>query len=146
MPWLPTMEVQDAPWTEDKDILTEDLEHADLNNSTHNSDATVALGGPEAVGHPEDPVYDYQDRLTAFTREINDLHQRVAAGEGQPAETLDCIQCELQNLLIAIHQPQPPAPAEPLKRSNTAVHGHPVFNAKIGQPHKLLTARYTCFS
>ena len=28
-------------------------------------------------------------------------------------ETLDHIQCELQNLLIAIHHPQPPAPAEP---------------------------------
>ena len=40
---------------------------------------------------------------------------RVAAAEGQPAETLDHIQHELQNLLIAIHQPQPPAPAEPLR-------------------------------
>ena len=48
-------------------------------------------------------------------REINDLHQRVAAEERQPAETLDCIQHELQNLLIAIHQPHPPAPAEPLR-------------------------------
>ena len=74
----------------------------------NSSDATVALGGPEAVGHPEDPVYNDQDRLTALTREINDLHQRVAAGEGQPVETLDCIQHELQNLSIAIHQPQPP--------------------------------------
>ena len=48
-----------------------------------------------------------------LTREINDLHQRVAAGEGQPAETLYCIKQELQNLSIAIHQPQPPAPNEP---------------------------------
>ena len=46
----------------------------------------VALGVPEAVGHPEDPVYDNQDRLTALTKEIQDLHQRVAAGEGQPAD------------------------------------------------------------
>ena len=35
----------------------------------------------------------------------------MAAGEGQPAETLDCMQCI--KLSIAIHQPQPPAPAEP---------------------------------
>ena len=28
---------------------------------------------------------------------------------------LDCIQHELQNLLIALHQPHPPAPAEPLR-------------------------------
>ena len=45
------------------DILTEDPKHADINNeSTHSSDVTVALGGPEAVGHPEDPVYGNQDR------------------------------------------------------------------------------------
>ena len=96
------------------DILTEDTGHADIDNdSTHILDATVALGDPEAVGHPEDPAYGNQDRLTALTREINDLHQRVAAGEGQPAGDLDCIQQELQNLSIAIHQPQTPAPAEP---------------------------------
>ena len=96
------------------DILTEDAEHADIDNdSTHSSDATVALGGPEAVEHPENPVHNDQERLTVLTRKINDLHQRVAAGEGQPAETLDCMQQELQNLSIAIHQSQPPAPTEP---------------------------------
>ena len=58
------------------DILTEDPEHADIDNeSTHSSDATVALGGPEAVGHPKDPVYGNQDKLTALTRQINNLHQ-----------------------------------------------------------------------
>ena len=57
------------------DILTEDTEHADINNdSTHGSDVTVAPGDPEAVGHFEDPAYNKQDRLTALTREINDLH------------------------------------------------------------------------
>ena len=97
-------------------ILTEDPEHANINNdSIHSLEATVVLGGPKAVGYPKDPTYDNQDRLTALTREINDVHQRVAAGEGQPAETLDHIQCELQNLSIAIHQPQPPAPSEPLR-------------------------------
>ena len=95
--------------------LTENPEHADIDNdSTHSSDATVALGGPEAVGHPEGQVHSDQDRLAVLTREINDLCQRVAV-EGQPAETLDCIQQELQNLSIAIHQPQPPAPTEPFR-------------------------------
>ena len=71
-------------------MLTEDADHADIDSeSTHSSDATVALGDPEGVGHPEHPVYNNQDRLMALTREINDLHQRVAVGEGQPAETLD---------------------------------------------------------
>ena len=58
------------------DILTEDPELTDIDNeSTHSSDATVALGGREAVGHLEDPVYGNQDKLTALTREINDLCQ-----------------------------------------------------------------------
>ena len=96
------------------DILTEDTEHADIStDNTYSSDATVALGDPEGVGHPEDPVYTNQDRLTALTRELNDLHQRVAAIEGQPAEALDCIQQELQDLSTAIHQLRPPAPAKP---------------------------------
>ena len=104
MLWLPAKKVQATPWKV-LDILTEDPEQADINNdSTHSLDATVALGGPQTVGHPEDPVYDNQDQLTTLTREINNLHQRVATGEGQPAETLDHIQCELQNLSIAIHQ------------------------------------------
>ena len=34
------------------------------------------------------------------------------AGEEQPAETLDHIECELQNLSIAPHQPPPPTPTE----------------------------------
>ena len=94
-------------------ILAEDPEHTDINSeSTHSSDATIALEGPEAIGHPEDLVYGNQDKLTALTRQINDLHQWVVAA-GQPAETLDCTEHELQNLSIALHQPPAPAPAEP---------------------------------
>ena len=74
------------------DILTGNTEHTDIdNNSTHCSDTTVALGDPEAVGHPEDPTHDNQDRLPAITKDINDLHKRVAVG-GQLAGTLDHIQ------------------------------------------------------
>ena len=58
------------------DILAEDPGQADNHNvSTHSSDATVALGGPKAVGHPKDLVYCNQDRLTMHTREINDSFQ-----------------------------------------------------------------------
>ena len=65
-----------CPLDRGMDILAEDPEHADINNeSTHSSDATVALGGPEAVGHPEDQVYGNQDKLTVLMREMNDLHQ-----------------------------------------------------------------------
>ena len=56
-------------------------------------------------------------KLTALTREINDLCQWVEAREGQPAESLDHIEWELQNLSLRL-QPQPP----PTWRSNTPVH------------------------
>ena len=58
------------------DINVEDPEHTDIDNeSTHSSDATVSLGGPEVEGHPKDPVYRNHDKLTALIREINDLCQ-----------------------------------------------------------------------
>ena len=41
------------------------------------------------------------------------MHQQVEAGEGQPAETLDHIEYELQNLLVALHPPPPPASTQP---------------------------------
>ena len=41
------------------DIHSEDPDHADIDNeSTHSSDVTVALGGPEVEGHPKDCVYN----------------------------------------------------------------------------------------
>ena len=58
------------------DIHTKDPEHADIDNeSIHTSNATDALGGPDAEGHPEDPVYNNHGKLAALMREINDLHQ-----------------------------------------------------------------------
>ena len=58
------------------DINAEDPKHAAIDNeSTHSSDAAVALGEPEAEGHPENPVYNNHNKLTALMREINYLHQ-----------------------------------------------------------------------
>ena len=62
----------------DRDIYlhAEDPEPADIDNeSTHSSNATVALGGPEAEGHLKDPLYSNYDKLTVLTREMNDLCQ-----------------------------------------------------------------------
>ena len=56
-----------------EDSKTTDID--DDNESIHGLDATVALEGPEAEGHPNDPIYNNQDKLMAFMREINDLHQ-----------------------------------------------------------------------
>ena len=58
------------------DLHTEDPEPADIDNeSTHISDITVALGGPEAEGVPKDPAYSNHDKLMALMREIKELHQ-----------------------------------------------------------------------
>ena len=57
-------------------LNAEDPEPTDIDNkSTHGSDTTVALGEPEAEGHPDDPIYSYQDKLMSLMREINDLCQ-----------------------------------------------------------------------
>ena len=58
------------------DLNAEDPEPTNIDNeSTHGSDVTVALGGPEAEGHPDDFIYCNQDSQMAPMREINDLHQ-----------------------------------------------------------------------
>ena len=61
--------------------------------------------------HFEDPEHDTPTKLTALTREIDDLHRQVQAGEGQPMETLNCIEHELLRLSISLN---PPGPTESL--------------------------------
>ena len=50
------------------------------------------LGGLEAEDNTNELLPNDQAKLTALTREINDLHQSVEAGEGQPAESLNHIE------------------------------------------------------
>ena len=52
------------------------------NESTSGSDTTVVLEEPEAEGHPDKLIPSNQAKLTALTREINDLCQWVEAREG----------------------------------------------------------------
>ena len=74
--WLPATEVQNAPLDRDINLDIEEGTGIDNDNdSTHGLATTVALGGQEAEGHPNDPIYSNQDKLTTLTREINDLHQ-----------------------------------------------------------------------
>ena len=127
------------------DMLTEDPEHTTINNeSTHSLDGKVALGGPEAVGYPQDPVYSNQDTLTALMREIKNLHQWVAAGEWQPAETLDCIVWTSKSLSST-----PSATSTHTCwtswRSNTAIHRYFVYYTEAVISHKPITAGYSCF-
>ena len=66
---------------------------------------------PVNTDHFEGLEHNNPTRVTAITRELDDLHQRVQAEEEQPSEALNCIKRELQRLSISIN---PPAPTEPL--------------------------------
>ena len=107
-----------CPLDRDINLHVEDSETTGLDNdneSTHGLDTTVALGGPEAEGHPSDPINSNQAKLMALMREINDLCQWVEAGKGQPGESLDCIEEELQNLSLSLHPPPSPIPMWPFR-------------------------------
>ena len=66
---------------------------------------------PVEADHFEDLQHNNPTKLIALTREVDDLHQWVQAGEEQPMETLNHIEHELQGLSISLN---PPAPNEPL--------------------------------
>ena len=83
------------------DLHIEDEEATGLDNdndSISGLDAIVVLGGLEAEDNINELLPGNQARLTALTREINDLHQWVEAREGQLAESLDCMEREVQKL------------------------------------------------
>ena len=84
-------------------------------DNTSGSDTTIAFGGSEADGHPDELIASNQAKLTTLTKEINDLHQYMEVRESQPAGGLDHLEWELQNLLLLL-QPQPtstPTPTDP---------------------------------
>ena len=62
---------------------------------------------PVDTDYFEDLQHNNPAELTALIIEVNDLHQWVQAGEGQPMETLNCIECELQRLSISLNPPAP---------------------------------------
>ena len=100
------------PIDRDINLYIEDAETTGISNENESIsgwDTTSALGGPEAEGNPNELIHSKQAMLTALTREINDLHQRVEA-RGQLAEHLDCIEWELQNLSLALQPQLPPMP------------------------------------
>ena len=98
------------------DLHIEDPEATGMDNdndSISGLDATVALGGLEAEDNTNELLPSNQAKLTALKREINDLHQWVEAREGQPAESLDHIEGELQNLSLMLQPQPPPTPTDP---------------------------------
>ena len=73
------------------------------NNMTREKQTVIVTNGevtqdfhPEVSDHFEDLEHDNPTRLTAITRELDDLHHRIQAEEGQPMEALNHIEQELQ--------------------------------------------------
>ena len=67
-----------CPVDRDINLHIEDAETTGLENDNVSNSAletTIALGGPEAEGHPNELIPSNQAKLTALMREINDLHQ-----------------------------------------------------------------------
>ena len=127
-------------------LLPKDQELTNIDNeSIHGSDSTVALEVPEAEGHPSNPLYSNQDKLMVLMREINNLHQQVEAGKGQPVESLDCIEHELQNLSIVLHPPPTPTPAEPFGEVIYQYMNTLCTTKKGNEPNQLVTTGYSCF-
>ena len=91
----------------DRDL---DMTRETQNTTNTDIDDTWDFNTAETV-HFEDLKYNNPAKLTTLTWETDDLCQQVQAGEGQPMETLNHIECKLQNCSTALH---PPAPTEPL--------------------------------
>ena len=91
----------------------------------------------------ENVEHENHTNLTTLTWELDDLCHRVQAGEGQPAEALHHIECELQKLSIALHPSAPPEPLDDVllqytetlcsaqkqtNFTNTVIQDIPIFN------------------
>ena len=78
-------------------------------------------------------------RLAAITRELDDLHQKIQAEVGQPAESLHCIEWESQQLSITLHASAPPEPLEEVLKHYTDTLCSAQKQTKL---HKHLNAVY----
>ena len=95
---------------------------------------------PIETDHFEDLEHNSPTKLTALTRELDDLCQWVQPGEGQPMETLNHIEHKLQRLYISQSTITHWTPW----RGDETLHEHSVFCSKTKQPDKLLATGYTC--
>ena len=74
---------------------------------------------PEDTAPFEDVEHTNPTRLTVITRELDDLHQRIQAEEGQPTESLHHIEQELQQLSISLNLPTHTEPLEEVLKHYT---------------------------
>ena len=126
-------------------LNAEDPEATDIDNEiTHSSDATVALGGPKAEGHPEDPVYSNHDKLMALTREINDSMSR--AWRSTTSREFGLQRMWNAKSLNSTSSTTSTHTYWTLRRSDTPIHKHCVYYTKRNKHNQLITTGYSCFN
>ena len=75
----------------------------------------------EDTGDFETTEQEHHTNLANITWELEDLCHRVKAGEGQPAEAVNNIECELQRLSITLCPSAPPEPLDNVLRQYTDI-------------------------
>ena len=63
--------------------------------------------------------WEHHTTLKTLTPDLDDLHHRVQAGEGQPMEAINCIEHDLHRLSLALHSSGPPEPPEDVLQQYT---------------------------
>ena len=96
----------------------EDTRNICNNESTNSSETMIDLRASEVDGCLGNLLPNSQADLNILAREIHTLQQHIEAGEGQPAEGLDhvdCLELELQTLSLTLSMPptSTPTPTEP---------------------------------
>ena len=67
----------------------------------------------------ENAEQENHTNLAILTQNLDDLCHRVQAGEGEPTEALNCIECKLQRLSIALHPSALPEPLDDVLQQYT---------------------------
>ena len=88
-----------TPHGQDIDILN-DYHHEDMKNF-------------------ENVEQENHTNLKTLTQDLDDLCHRVQAGKGQPTEAINCIECELHRLSLALHSSALPEPLDDVPQQYT---------------------------
>ena len=60
-----------------------------------------------------------QISLRNLTKELDQLQHEVEATEGEPTEAINCLECELHRLTLALHHSAPPEPLDEVLQQYT---------------------------
>ena len=99
------------------------------NESTNGSDTTIALGGPEVEGQPNEFIPSNQAKLTALMREINNLC--LSRGRRRPSSRNFGL--HRTGATLQLQPSSTPDASWTLWGSNMPVHRHLMYHTKANQ-------------